>query len=158
MKTRREEYVDFKGRKIDLTGLSHEELDLVSNLKKRAEVSSDWSEFSNLWMRAVSDFYRRRGLSSSQICGTAAYRVGQDLDARLAIAKGLARWGDYRDELEHLIRSQFKTRREFCTATGLSEDMLSHVLSGRKHLSIETLSSALEHIGYTLRIVPVANS
>ena len=40
-------------------------------------------------------------------------------------------------------------------ATGLTEDMLSHVLAGRKHLAIETLSEALQKIGFSLRIVPV---
>jgi hypothetical protein len=51
---------------------------------------------------------------------------------------------------------RFKTRREFCEATGLSEDMLSHVLARRKHLAIDTLSSALEKVGYTLHIGPLA--
>jgi hypothetical protein len=37
---------------------------------------------------------------------------------------------------------------------GISEDMLSHVLAGRKDLSLEALTTALERIGYRLRIVP----
>jgi hypothetical protein len=156
MKTRHDQYIDFKGHEISLSELSREERDLVAELLQRAETASGWNDFSNFWMPSVAGFYRSRGMSAAEICTTAAYRIGQDLDSRLAIAAGLARWGDYRDELEHLIRSRFKTRREFCSATGLSEDMISHVLSGRKHLSIETLSSALENIGYTLRIVPVA--
>ena len=73
----------------------------------------------------------------------------------MAVEAGLARVPDYRDELDALIRSRFQTRREFCQATGLTEDMLSHVLSGRKHLAIETLSEALQKIGFSLRIVPV---
>jgi hypothetical protein len=32
--------------------------------------------------------------------------------------------------------------------------MLSHVLAGRKDLSLESLGKALERIGYRLRIVP----
>ena len=72
----------------------------------------------------------------------------------MAVAAGLARLGDYRDELEELVRAKFAPRRAFCEATGLSEDMLSHVLAGRKDLSLSKLTGALERIGYRLRIVP----
>jgi hypothetical protein len=53
-----------------------------------------------------------------------------------------------------LIRQKFASQRKFCEATGLSEDMLSHVLAGRKDLSLEKLTGALKRIGYQLRIVP----
>ena len=59
-----------------------------------------------------------------------------------------------RDELEDLIRTKFKNHRAFCQATGISEDMLSHVLAGRKDLSLETLTQALQRIGYALHILP----
>ena len=65
---------------------------------------------------------------------------------------------DYRDEIETLVRTRFKTRREFCEATGLSEDMLSHVLAGRKNIAIDTLSDALSRIGCALKIVPQTGS
>jgi hypothetical protein len=58
--------------------------------------------------------------------------------------------------LEHLILARFKTRREFCEATGLSEDMLSHVLARRKHLAIDTLNAALAKVGYTVHIAPLS--
>jgi hypothetical protein len=82
--------------------------------------------------------------------------VAQDIGSRLGIAQGKMRQSDYRDELEQLILTRFKTRREFCEATGLSEDMLSHVLARRKHLAVDTLYSALEKVGYTLHITPLA--
>jgi hypothetical protein len=82
------------------------------------------------------------------------YRVAQDLSSRMAVAAGLARLGDYRDELEELIQEKFPNRRTFCKAAGLSEDMLSHVLKGRKDLSLESLTKALDRIGYKLRILP----
>jgi hypothetical protein len=84
---------------------------------------------------------------------TAVYQIAQDLSGRLAISLGLAREPDYRDELREIIRTRFKSQRAFCKATGLSEDMLSHVLAGRKHLGIDTLSDAMARIGYELRIV-----
>jgi hypothetical protein len=83
------------------------------------------------------------------------YRIAQDIGGRIALATGMARLGDYRDELEMLIHQRFRTRREFCEATGLSEDMLSHVLAKRKHLAVDTLVEALGRIGYALHIAPV---
>jgi hypothetical protein len=74
------------------------------------------------------------------------------------IESGVASRGDYRDDLEHLIRTKFASRRAFCEATGLSEDMLSHVLAKRKNLAIETLADALDKIGYSLQIGPQMQS
>jgi hypothetical protein len=85
---------------------------------------------------------------------TIPWRVAQDLSGRIAVAAGLARVGDYRDELEDLIRERFPSRRAFCEAAGLAEDMLSHVLAGRKDLSLAKLEGALKQIGCRLRIVP----
>ena len=65
------------------------------------------------------------------------------------------RRSDYRDDLEQLILTKFRSRREFCEATGLAEDMLSHVLAKRKNLAIDTLTEALEKVGYTIHIVPL---
>jgi hypothetical protein len=84
------------------------------------------------------------------------YRVARDIGSRLGVAQGIMGRSDYRDELELLILSRFKTRREFCDATGLSEDMLSHVLARRKHLAIDTLNAALEKVGYTVHIAPLS--
>ena len=81
--------------------------------------------------------------------------MAADLSGRIAVAAGIARLGDYRDELEELIREKFPSRRAFCEASGLSEDMLSHVLAGRKDLSLAKLTEALGRIGYRLRIVPL---
>lgn len=148
-------YQDLKGRKLTLDELPAGERTLISDLRSEAKKATDWSSFSNLWMSKVSEFYAERGLSRPQIRQTVGYRVGQDLDSRLAIAKGMARAPDYRDELESLIGERFQTRREFCEATGLTEDMLSHVLSKRKHLAINTLEESLRRIGYTLHIAPL---
>ena len=85
---------------------------------------------------------------------SAVYRIAQDLSGRLGVAAGFIRPPDYRDELEELILTRFPSRRAFCKATGLSEDMLSHVLAGRKDLSLATLTRALERIGYAVHIKP----
>ena len=149
-----ETYVDLKGRSYSLADLDPRERivmrELMANSSRR-----DWSAFRNYWISRVDEFYSARGLSRREIQRSLLYRIGQDLGSRLAVASGVARAPDYRDELEQIIRSGFRTRRDFCKATGLSEDMLSHVLSRRKHLAVDTLAAALDRIGYALRVVPV---
>ena len=149
------DYVNLKGDFICVADLTDAEQKFVAKLKRQAKQHPDWNEFWNFWTHGVADFYKESGLTRKQIRETGVYRIAQDLGSRLAIQAGVARAPDYRDELDALIRSRFQTRREFCQATGLTEDMLSHVLAGRKHLAIETLSEALQKIGFSLRIVPV---
>ncbi len=144
-----------KGQSHPLVDLDAEERELLRDLTERANRQPDWNEFSNHWMKRVGDFCEGRGLSRQQTRQTVIYRIAQDLASRIAVRAGIARAPDYRDDLEELIRSRFATRRAFCEATGISEDMLSHVLARRKHLAIETLSDALRRIGYTLHIAPI---
>jgi hypothetical protein len=137
-----------------LASLDAGERRLVARLRRRARTHPDWCDFKNYWMAAVAAFYDARGLSRAASRRTAVYRIAQDLGSRLAVAAGLARPPDYRDQLEQLIRDRFPSRRAFCQAAGLSEDMLSHVLARRKDLSLETLARALERVGYRLQITP----
>lgn len=148
-------YVDLRGQQFPLSDLDDEERKLVARLKRRVKSHPDWHDYENYWTRAVAEFYDTRGLTRKQSRQTAVYRIAQDLGSRLAIDAGLARLPDYRDELADLIHRRFKTRREFCQATGISEDMLSHVLARRKHMAIDTLVAALSRIGCTLRIMPM---
>jgi hypothetical protein len=147
-------YIDLKGRELSLAELGEDERSLLNTLQQRADRAPPWHEFANFWMKLVGEFYDGRGLSRSQVRHTVLYRIAQDLASRLAVEQGVARVPDYRDEIEALVRTRFKTRRAFCEATGLSEDMLSHVLAGRKHIAIDTLSDALSRIGCALKIVP----
>ena len=144
-----------RGDVILVDRLTDAEQAFVKELKRQAKKIADWNGFWNHWTHAVAEFYKDSGLTRRQIRETGVYRIAQDLGSRLAVEAGIARVPDYRDELNALIRSQFQTRRAFCEATGLSEDMLSHVFAGRKHLAIDTLSEALSRIGFSLRIVPV---
>jgi hypothetical protein len=149
-----EVYVDLDGQEIWLGHLDAEERKLVGRIRRRARTNPDWDAFDNYWTAAVPAFYQARGLALKMVPRTIPWWIAQDLSSRIAVGAGLARMGDYRDELEDLIREKFPSRRAFCEATGLSEDMLSHVLAGRKDLSLEKLTGALERIGYRLRIVP----
>jgi hypothetical protein len=148
-------YVDLNGDEICLEHLDADEQKLLTRLQRRARMNPDWNAFDNYWTVAVPALYEARGLARKSATRTILWRIAQDLSSRLGIAAGLVRLEDYRDELEELIDEKFPSRRAFCQATGLSEDMLSHVLAGRKDLSLGALTKALERIGYRLRIVPM---
>lgn len=147
-------YVDLDGREFCLEHLDAEECKLLVRIRRRAKTNPDWDAFDNYWTKVVPAFYEARGLARKEVPGTLLWRIAQDLSSRLGIAAGLVRPDDYQGDLEDLIREQFDSQRAFCKATGLSEDMLSHVLAGRKDLSLAKLTTALERIGYRLRIVP----
>jgi hypothetical protein len=149
-------YVDLDGNEVALAALDAQERRLVARLRRRARANPDWDAFDNDWTVAVPAFDQARGLARRAVPRTLVWRIAQDLSGRLGIAAGLIRPADYRDELEELIREKFPSRRAFCTATGISEDMRSQVLAGRKDLSLEALTEALARIGYRLRIVPAA--
>jgi hypothetical protein len=138
--------------------LDEDERKLVDELKSFASRHPDWGTFSTFYIGRVGSFYESRGLSRREISKSPVWKIAQDLAGRIHIAQGTARPSDYRDELEFLILTKFPTRREFCEATGLSEDMLSHVLAKRKDFGIQTLADALAKIGYTIHITPLSES
>jgi hypothetical protein len=147
-------YIDLDGHEFALAGLDPEERRLVARLRRRARANPEWDTFDNYWTVAVRAFYKDRGLSATAVLRTIPWRIAQDLSSRLGIAAGTIRPPDYRDQLEDLILNHFPSRRAFCQATGLSPTMLSHVLAGRKDLSLAALTQALQHIGYQVRITP----
>ena len=150
-------YIDLCGRPYSLADLDDEERQLIRECESFAGENSDWGVYHNFWLPRVDLLYSQRGLSRREILQTSVYRIAQDIGGRLQVASGEARAPDYRDELSELIRNQYATKRDFCATTGLSEDMLSHVLAKRKHLSIDTLTDALAKIGYTIHIQPLPN-
>lgn len=148
-------YVTVAGEVIKLTDLSGPEARLFESLAKRGREAdpAHWSEFKQDALGAVLDLYDSRRVPRQEAVRTALYRVVRDLASRLMVAAGVARVPDYRDQLRELIEWDFSSRKDFCEAAGLSEAMLSHVLSGRKDLAIGTLTAALDRVGYQLRIV-----
>jgi hypothetical protein len=149
-----EVYVDLDGEVISLSELDREERALVSRLRGRAATNPSWDDFDNYAYAAMRAFYDTRGVPRSHRRNKVVFKVVQDLSARLGIAQGMIRPPDYLGQLEDLVLNRFPSRRAFCEATGISQTMLGHVLAGRKDLSLESLSKALERIGYRLRIVP----
>jgi hypothetical protein len=148
-------YVDLAGHEYLLKALQHDEQSLIQRLRSFVATHGDWISYSNFWMPEVTKVYEKLGLSKDEITKTVGWRIAQDIGARLGLATGMMSPSDYRSEIEQLIVSRFKTRRAFCEATGISEDMLSHVLARRKNLALDTLQDALGKIGYSLRIVPL---
>jgi hypothetical protein len=151
-------YLDLDGQEISLFHLDAEERKLVGRIQRRARTHPDWDDFDNWWTREVPKFYEARDIERGRIPQSIPWHIAQDLSSRLGIAAGLIRPDDYQGELEDLIREQFPSQRAFCEATGISEDMLSHVLAGRKDLSLASLTQALARIGYRLRIVPTGDA
>jgi hypothetical protein len=154
MKSQSELYIDLSGQQWALGHLDAEERRLVKDLQRRVKAHPDWNDFDNYWLPRVAALYEGRGLSRREVTRAPVWQIAQDLSGRLAVSLGLAREGDYRDELQEIIRTRYKSRRAFCDATGISEDMLSHVLAGRKHLAIDTLTDALRRIGFCIRLLP----
>lgn len=153
-------YKDQRGNTFDVSTLDREERELVSELMQFAAAHPDGrtAKYWNFYIKRVGEFYEQRGLTRQQTTRTLVWRIAQDINGRILVASGIARLGDYRDDLEGLIFKHFRTRRAFCEATGLSEDMLSHVLAKRKDFGIQTLSDALAKIGYAIHITPVSES
>lgn len=145
------------GSRYVIVVLDDEERKLVDALKRFAAKATSWTDYSNHFIKKVGEFYESRGLSRQEVIETPVWKIAEDIHGRLQIAAGEAEPSDYRDELELLIQTKFGNRRKFCQATGLSEDMLSHVLAGRKNFSIDTLKDALAKIGYTFHISPMTD-
>ena len=146
------------GIPYDLSALDEEEREIVRDLLAFATRHPDarTGEFHNYYMPRISNFYQARGLSRAEIIETTVWQIAHDINGRLIVASGLARDSDdYREKLDALIREKYGSRRKFCELTGISEDMLSHVLAKRKHLSIQSLTEALAKIGYTIHITPI---
>jgi hypothetical protein len=151
--TRPNVYVDLDGHELCLEHLDADERKLLARLRQRARTKPEWDAFDNFWTVHVPEFYLARGMARKAVPRTLLWRIAADLSGRIALAAGLARNGDYRDDLEELIRERFSSRRAFSEATGISENLIGQFLAGRKDLPMQTMAKALERIGYGLRIV-----
>jgi hypothetical protein len=154
---RSDQYQDLYGNPISLAELDAEERALVTRLRRRARTHPGWCDFRNFAVSAVGEFYDARGVPRQRVTRMPVFRIALDLSGRLGIAEGKVSPPSftYRAQLERLVL-QFPTRTAFCKAAGISRDMLSHVLAGRKDLSLASLSKALERVGYRLNFVPLS--
>jgi transcriptional regulator with XRE-family HTH domain len=130
------------GRTLDLTALHEDERRFLAFVQRRYEERPEWSEFAAWWVREL----RRAGLGE----GSVAYRICQDLEARLGIAQAKVAPPDYRDFLADLIEERYGTRYRFCKELGIDPGHLSRVLAGRAELSLQTLQRILEALHASL--------
>lgn len=136
-------YRTITGRHLDLAGLGQAERDFLSAVQAMYEAEPEWSTFASWWTSELN----AAGLSERSV----AYRICQDLEARLGIAQGKVAVPDYRDYLADLIEERYGSRYRFCKETGVDPGHLSRVLSSQSELSLQNLQRILE----TLRAVLV---
>ena len=142
-------YRTITGRTYDLDGLSDKEREFLSRVRDRFETRPDWTAFGSWWLS--------RWQASSLPDDSPAWRICQDLEARLGIAQKKVAPPDYRDSLADLIEQEYGTRYRFCKATGMDPGQLSRVLAGKAELSIPVLTKMLGALNATLIVQPEAD-
>jgi hypothetical protein len=135
-------YRTITGRLLDLRKLEREERPFIAHVLEAYKTGEEWSKFSNLWERE----FEKRGLNPDGL----AYRICQDLEARLGIAQGKVAPPDYRDYLADLIDERYGSRYRFCKETGVDPGQLSRVFASRSDLSLEALKKLLQALGAAL--------
>jgi hypothetical protein len=139
-------YRTITGRSLDLRRLEQEERPFIAHVLESFKNGVEWSKFAALWMRE----FERRSLDPEGM----AYRLCQDLEARLGIAQGKVSPPDYRDYLADLIDEKYGSRYKFCKETGIDAGHLSRVFASRSDLSLEALTKLLSVLGAVLIIQP----
>jgi transcriptional regulator with XRE-family HTH domain len=139
-------YRTITGRPLDLSGLSRAERDFLGTVQSKYEAGPEWSTFASWWSTEL----RKAGLSQDSV----AYRLCQDLEARLGIAQGRVAPPDYRDYLADLIEERYGSRYRFCKESGGDPGHLSRVLSSRSELSLQNLQRILDALHASLVIQP----
>lgn len=146
MKTDKPFFETITGRTLDLRELEDGEHEFLAAVQHRYERKPNWSEFASWWTREL----QRYRLTSDSL----AYRICQDLEARLGIAEGKVAPPDYRDYLADLIEERYGSRYRFCKETGIDPGHLSRVLASRSELSLQALQKILHTLQATLIIQP----
>ncbi len=146
--------LDVHGYPIDEYSLNDDEEQILELLYDKYSEKLDCIEFKKLWWKLIIGLYDRLKVPRKETVEKPLYKIAQFWDCQLMLEQGFVTVPHYREQLRELSGA-YPTRRAFCDATGLSEDMLSHVLHGRKEISIAALDHALSRIGYAIRIVPL---
>jgi len=139
-------YHTITGRMLDLGKLTREERPFIAHVLGFYRNSVEWSKFASLWIRE----FDRRTLDPKGL----AYRICQDLEARLGIAQDKVAPPDYRDYLADLIEEKYGSRYRFCQETGIDPGHLSRVFASRADLSLSALGKILHVLGAALVVQP----
>jgi len=146
-------YQTLTGKMIILGQLSEKEKSVLIEIRAAYNRGTDWPKFANLWRGKVRHLYQN--LPAKERASTVVYLIGEDLEARLGVSQKYFRATDYRDELDELITTNFRSRYAFCRATALDQGFLSRLLHKSTHISVERLNRALLRIGWELRLSKV---
>jgi len=146
---KKRDYQTITGRTLDLGRLGEKERKFLGTVQRKYARGPEWSEFAAWW----GGEFRRLGLSED----SSAYRICQDLEARLGIAHGKVAAPDYRDYLADLIEERHGSRYRFCKETGVDPGHLSRVFASRSELSLQSLQRILEALHAALIIQPEEN-
>jgi hypothetical protein len=104
-------YRTITGRRLDVGELDASEGRFLAAVQERYERDPEWSVFASWWSASL----REAGIPRT----SPAYRICQDLEARLGIAQGAVAPPDYRDYLADLIEERYGSRYRFCKETGV---------------------------------------
>lgn len=141
---RKRTYRTITGRRLDLSELGQAEREFLASVQGKYEGTPEWSAFSGWWTSELE----AGGLSED----CAAYRICQDLEARLGIAQGKVAPPDYRDYLADLIEERYGSRYRLCKEAGVDPGHLSRVLSSQSELSLQNLQRILDALHASLVI------
>ena len=141
-KLERPMYRTITGRPLDLSRLIREERPFIAHVHAMYKKSPEWCKLAAGWVQE----FDKRGLKT----GGLAYRICQDLEARLGIAQGQVAQPGYRDYLADLIEEKYGSRYKFCKETGVDPGHLSRVFASRSDLSLDALEKLLHALGAAL--------
>lgn len=143
---RKRTYLTISGRCLDLSGLGDVERELLGAACAQYERAPEWSAFGRWCLTAM----REGGVPESSL----AFRVCQDLQARIGIIQGKVASPDYRDEVADLIEERYGSRFRFCKEAAVDPVQLSRALAGQSQLPIESLQAILDalHVALVVRI------
>ncbi|MBI5815190.1 MAG: helix-turn-helix transcriptional regulator [Nitrospinae bacterium] len=128
-------YETITGRLIDLNAISDEEIVFLHSVMKKYKTKPEWSDFSAWWTLEL----QKHGLPMK----SSAWRICQDMEARLGIAQKKVAPPDYPDYLADIIEAKYGSRYKFCKKTGIDQGHLSRVLNGHAGLSVRSLQEIL---------------
>jgi hypothetical protein len=146
---KKRDYQTITGRTLEVGRLSDNERKFLGAVQRKFARGSEWSEFAAWW----AGEFKRSELPEDSL----AYRICQDLEARLGIAQGKVAPPDYRDYLADLIEERYGSRYRFCKETGVDPGHLSRVFASRSDLSLQSLQRILEALHAALVIQPEEN-
>lgn len=137
-------YQTITGRTLNLARLGDKERKFLGAVRRKFASGPEWSAFAAWWLGQ----FQRSALPND----TLAYRICQDLEARLGIAQEKVSPPDYRDYLADLIEDRYGSRYRFCKETGVDPGHLSRVFASRSELSLQSLQRILEALHAALII------